>query len=95
MSSISYVEPFPPFPGWKRMVYSLPRPVTEEDVAAFVRDQELYCRETSAGEVWIVHKFGIVEIHILIGARAVEAWFDPEKSALALEYLTSLMETRF
>lgn len=95
MSSTPHAEPVPPFPGWKQMVYRLPRPVTEEDVAAFVRDQELYRRETSAGEVWIVHKFGIVEIHILIGERAVEAWFDPKKSALALEYLTSLLETRF
>lgn len=77
------------------MLYRLPRQVTEEDVAAFVRNQDLYRRETGAGEVRIIHKFGIVEINCLIGERTIEVWFAPEKSAVAQEYLDALLSTRF
>lgn len=77
------------------MLYHLPRQVTEEDVATFVQNQDLYRRETDAGEVRIIHKFGIVEINCLIGERTIEVWFAPEKSAVALEYFDALLSTRF
>ncbi|KAF5049129.1 hypothetical protein DSECCO2_442920 [anaerobic digester metagenome] len=77
------------------MIYHLLRPVTEEDVAAFVRNQDLYLRETDAGEVRIIHKFGIVEINCLIGERTIEVWFTPNKSAVAAAYVDALLATRF
>lgn len=93
--STPYADPIPPYPHWQRMLYHLPRQVTEEDVAAFVQNQDLYRRETNAGEVRIIHKFGIVEINCLIGERTIEIWFAPEKSAVALGYLDALLSTRF
>jgi hypothetical protein len=93
--STPYADPISPYPHWQRRIYRLPRPVTEEDVAALVRDQDLYRRETDAGEVRIIHKFGIVEINCLIGERTIEVWFDPAKSAVASEYLDALLSTRF
>lgn len=95
MALQSRSEPIPPFPRWRRTTYRLPRPVTEEDIAAFVQDQELYSRETAAGEIWIVHKFGIAEIHCIVGERTIEVWFAPEKSAAALAYIDALLSTQF
>jgi len=77
------------------MTYHLPRPMTEEDIAAFVQNQDLYRRETDAGEIQIIHKFGIVEINCIIGERTIEIWFTPEKSAVASAYVDALLETRF
>lgn len=93
--STPYASPIPPYPHWQRMLYHLPRRVTEEDVAAFVQNQDLYLRDTEAGEVRIIHKFGIVEINCLIGERTIEVWFAPEKNAVAQEYLDALLSTRF
>lgn len=93
--STPYADPVAPYPHWQRMIYHLPRPVTEEDVAAFVRNQDLYRRETDAGEVQIIHKFGIVEINCLIGERTIEVWFAPGKSAVAATYVDALLATRF
>lgn len=45
--------------------------MTEEDVAAYIQDQELYRRETEAGEIRIIHKFGIVEINCIVGERFI------------------------
>jgi hypothetical protein len=36
---LTYADPVSPYPHWQRMIYRLPRPVTREDVAAFVRNQ--------------------------------------------------------
>jgi len=93
--STPYVDPVSPYPHWQRMIYRLPRPMTHEDVAAFVRNQDLYRRETAAGEIQIIHKFGIVEINCIIGERAVEVWFAPGKDAVAAEYVDALLSTRF
>ena len=93
--STPYADPVSPYPHWQRMTYHLPRPVTREDVAAFVRNQDLYRRETAAGEVQIIHKFGIVEINCLIGERTIEVWFAPGKSAVAAAYVDALLATRF
>lgn len=93
--STPYADPVAPYPHWQRMTYHLPRPVTREDVAAFVRNQDLYRRETAAGEVQIIHKFGIVEINCLIGERTIEVWFAPGESAVAAAYVDALLATRF
>jgi len=93
--STPYADPVSPYPHWQRMIYHLSRPVTEEDVAAFVRNQDLYRRETDAGEIQIIHKFGIVEINCLIGERTIEVWFAPGKSAVAAAYVDALLATRF
>lgn len=73
----------------------LPRPITEEDVAAFIQDQEMFRRETGAGEIRIIHKFGIIEINCIVGERLIEVWFAPEMNAVALEYVDALLSTRF
>jgi len=93
--SLPDTDPIPPYPRWRRTTYRLARPVTEEDLAALVQDQELYCRETGAGEVSIVHKFGIAEIHCVVGERTIEVWFAQEKSGAALAYIDALLSARF
>ena len=91
----AFDNPVPPFPGWERRIYRLSRPVTEEDIRAFIGDQELYIRETAAGTRAIIHKYGLVEINLIVGERDAEIWFAPEKGAYPSEYLDALFETRF
>jgi hypothetical protein len=88
-------DPIPPYACWERRLYRLSRPVTEEDVRAFLGNEDLYVRETPAGPVHIIHKYGILEIHALIGEGSIEVWFDPENGAYPAEYLDALLATRF
>jgi hypothetical protein len=90
-----FPNPVPPFPGWERQVYRLSRPVTRDDIHAFLGNGELYIRETTTGPIHIVHKYGLVEIHALIGENEIEVWFNPERGAYPLEYLDALLATRF
>ncbi|MEN6443021.1 MAG: hypothetical protein WC391_05190 [Methanoregula sp.] len=90
-----FPDPVPPFPGWKKRMYHLSRPVTMEDIQAFLGSEELYIRETSAGPVHIIHKYGLLEIHCLPGQAEIEVWFSPEQPAYATEYLDGLLATRF
>lgn len=90
-----FTDPVPPFPGWERRIYRLPRPVTLEDIAAFLRDQELYIRETASGTRAIIHKYGLVEINLVAGAREAEVWFSPDAGAYPSEYVDALFQTRF
>jgi hypothetical protein len=85
----------PPYPCWKRRLYHLSRPVTEEDVRAFLGNEELYVRETQAGPVNIIHKYGLIEIHCITGKAEVEVWFNCENGAYPSEYLDALFSTRF
>ena len=92
-------EPFAtqvsPFPGWRHQVYRLPRPVTTEDVQAFLGSEDGCTRETPAGTVHIVHKYGLFELGFIVGDAKVEVWSDPESGAHAREYLDALLATRF
>jgi len=88
-------NPVAPFPGWKRHIYRLSRPVTGEDIAAFLGDEELYIRETASGTRAIIHKYGLVEINLVAGARHAEIWFNPDGGAYPQEYLDALLATRF
>lgn len=88
-------NPVAPFPGWKRRIYRLSRPVTKEDIQEFLGDEDLYTRDTDAGLVHIIHKYGLLEIHTLIGKRWIEVWFNPEQGAYPAEYLDALIATRF
>ncbi|MFA5267402.1 MAG: hypothetical protein WC379_05480 [Methanoregula sp.] len=90
-----FENPVPPFPGWERRMYRLSRPVMDEDVAAFLGNEELYVRDTAAGPVKIIHKYGLVELHCLIGEPVMEIWFNPESGAYPAEYLDALLATRF
>jgi hypothetical protein len=86
---------YSPFPGWVRREYRLSRTVTKEDIAAFLGNEELYVRETAHGPVNIIHKYGLLELHCIIGKPVIEAWFAPEKGAYPAEYLDALLSTRF
>ncbi|MGA2122057.1 MAG: hypothetical protein ABSG49_08440 [Methanoregula sp.] len=92
-------SPFPnpasPYPGWTRREYCLSRPVTDEDIAAFLGNEELYVRETTAGLVHIIHKNGLVELHCIIGEPVIEVWFAPDCGAYPSEYFDALLATRF
>jgi hypothetical protein len=92
---MSSSPPLSPFPGWERRVYRLSRPVTADDIAAFLGNEELWTRDTAAGRVNIIHKYGLLEIHCIIGKREIEVWFNPDKSGYPSEYLDALLETRF
>jgi len=85
----------PPYPGWVRREYRISRPVTEEDIAVFLGNEELYVRETTAGLVNIIHKYGLLELHCIIGEPKIEVWSNPENGAYPSEYLDALLFTRF
>jgi len=93
--STAFQDPVPPFPGWERRIYRLSRPVTEEDIRAFLGDQELYIRETPSGKRAIIHKYGLVEINLMIGVPEAEIWFAPDMGAYPSEYLDALFQTRY
>ncbi len=90
-----FPNPVPPFPGWTCREYRLSRPLTEDDVAAFLGNEERYVRDTEAGRVNIIHKYGLVELHCIIGENHIEVWFAPDKEAYSSEYLDALLSTRF
>jgi hypothetical protein len=90
-----FQNPVPPYPGWKRRIYRLSRPVTENDIKAFLGDQDLYVRETESGLINIIHKFGLLEIHFIVNDPEAEVWYDPGKGSYPLEYLEALLATRF
>ena len=58
-----FINPIPPYPGWERRIYRLSRPVTKDDIQAFLGNEDLYTRDTAAGPVHIIHKYGLLEIH--------------------------------
>ena len=93
--SKTFLDPVPPFPGWNRRIYRLSRPVTGEDIQAFLGSEELYIRETASGPVHMIHKYGLLEIHCLPGQEEIEVWFSPDQPAYAAEYLDALLATRF
>ena len=66
--STLFKNPVPPYPGWKRRIYHLSRPVTKEDIQALLGNQDLYVRETESGLINIIHKYGLLEIHCIINA---------------------------
>lgn len=76
-------------------MYRLSRTVTQDDIAAFIGNEELYIRDTAAGPVNIIHKYGLVELHCLAGEPMMEVWFNPESGAYPAEYLDALLATRF
>jgi len=93
--SSPFPNPIPPCPGWIFREYRISRPVTGDDIAAFLGNEELYIRDTEAGPVHIIHKYGLVELHCLIGETVIEVWFNPEGGAYPAEYLDALLATRF
>lgn len=88
-------NPVSPYPGWIHRVYHLSRPVTSRDIAAFLGNEELYVRDTESGQVNIIHKYGLLELHCIIGECHIEVWMNPESGAHASEYLDALLLTRF
>jgi len=91
----AFDNPVPPFPTWERRIYRLSRPVTEEDIRAFLGNEELYVRETASGTRAVIQKYGLVEINLIAGASETEIWFNPECGAYPSEYLDALLATRF
>ena len=85
----------PPYPGWIKREFRLSRPVTGDDIQAFLGNEELYVRETAAGPVNIIHKYGLLELHIITGERTIEVWSNPDQGAYPSEYLDALLSTRF
>ena len=90
-----FQSPVPPFPGWKRRLYRLSRPVTNEDVEAILNGQDEYYRTAGADRIVGIHKFGLVEINVIVGAPEIEVWFSPEQRVWTSEYLDALLATRF
>ncbi|MEI6840170.1 MAG: hypothetical protein WCK53_02805 [Methanomicrobiales archaeon] len=93
--SSPFSNPVSPYPNWVRREYRVSRPVTVTDIAAFLGSEELYTRDTPSGQVNIIHKYGLVELHCIIGEPRIEVWFNPENGAYPSEYLDALLATRF
>ncbi len=94
MSTI-FQNPIPPYPLWKRRFYRLSRPVNGDDIQAFQGNQELVVRETGSDLVHIIHKHSLLEIYGVIGEDEIEVFFNPDKESYSLEYLDTLLMTRF
>lgn len=90
-----FPKPVAPFPGWKRSTYRLSRPVVQNDIDAFLKNQEHYVRETAKSAVSIIHKWGVLEIYAIPGEREIEVWFSPDQSVWVSEYIDALLATRF
>ena len=90
-----FCDPVAPYPGWLRREYRLSRPVTEEDIASLLGNEDLYVRDTGSCPRKIIHKYGLVELNLIVGEPRIEAWINPESGAYASEYLDALIETRF
>lgn len=88
-------NPVPPFPGWKRQLVRLGRPTTPDDVRAFLDGQESCTRDTPSGQVHIIHKYGLLELGLIIGESVAEVWSDPAYGAFPQEYRDALLATRF
>ena len=91
----TFQNPLPPYPGWERRIYRLSRPVTDNDIRALLGSEDLYKRDTAAGMVNIIHKYGLIELHCIIGESCIEIWFNPDKGSYPSEYLDALLSTRF
>ncbi len=85
----------PPYPGWELRIYQLTRPVNGYDIQAFLGDQDAYIRDTAAGPVHTIHKYGLLEIHARVGGKVIEVWYNPEQGSYLLEYFEALLATRF
>jgi hypothetical protein len=94
MSTI-FQNPIPPYPVWKRRFYRLSRPVSRDDIHAFQSNQELVVRETGSSLVHIIHTHSLLEIYGVIGEDEIEVFFNPDKESYSLEYLDTLLMTRF
>ena len=90
-----FQNPVPPYPGWERRLYRLSRPVTKDDVEAILNGQDEYYRTVGQDCVVSIHKFGLVEINVIVGVPEIEVWFGPEQRARTSEYLDALLSTRF
>lgn len=91
----SFDNPVPPCPGWKRRTYRLSRPVSEADIRALLGNEELYLRQTESGVRAVIHKYGLVEINLIIGESDAEIWQTPDRGAYPSEYVDALLATRF
>lgn len=91
----TFPEPVPPYPGWILRNYRVSRPVSREDIDAFLGDEDCYLRETGSGKILIIQKYGLLEIHAIIGNPELQVWFNPEKSGYSSDYLDALLATRF
>jgi hypothetical protein len=92
---VPFPDPKSPYPGWERRTYRLSRPVNGDDIAAFLGDEEMYIRETGGSPVVMIHKYGVLEIHAVVGEREIEVWFSPDQAGWSAEYLDALLMTRF
>lgn len=95
LPSTVFPAPVPPFPGWERRIYHLSRPVATDDITAFLGKEELVIRENGEFPVTIIHKYGLLEIHMIVGQRDIDVWFGPEEAVWSAEYLDALLATRF
>ncbi|HOU81485.1 MAG TPA: hypothetical protein PLE57_09530 [Methanoregulaceae archaeon] len=84
-----------PYPDWELRIYQLTRPVKRYDIQAFLGDQDAYIRDTAAGPVHTIHKYGLLEIHARVGEKGIEVWYNPEQGSYPLEYFEALLATRF
>lgn len=91
----TFPEPVPPHPGWILRSYRVSRPVSRDDIDAFLGAEDLYLRETRSGKIFIIRKYGLLEIHAIVGNPELQVWFNPEKSGYSSEFLDALLATRF
>ncbi len=52
-------------------------------------------RTVGSDSVVCIHKFGLVEIHVIVGVPEIEVWFSPEQRVWTSEYFDALLSTRF
>lgn len=93
--SVAFPEPVPPHPGWILRKYRVGRPVTREDIDAFLGNEDLYLRETRNGKIFIIQKYGLLEIDAMVGSRELQVWLSAEKAGYSSDYVDALLATRF
>ena len=90
-----FPESTAPYPGWALRKYHVRHPVTKEDIDAILGNEDLYLRESGSEKIFIIQKYGLLEINVILGSRDLQVWLNPEKEGFSADYLESLLSTRF
>ena len=90
-----FPEPVAPYPGWVLRKYHVSHPVAKSDIDAILGNEDLYLRESGSEKIFIIQKYGLLEINAILGSSEIWVWFNPEKEGFSADYLESLLSTRF
>jgi hypothetical protein len=64
-------------------------------MTAILNGQDEYVRTFGDHEIVSIHKFGLIELNLIVGVPELEVWFSPKQRVWTSEYVDALISTRF